>query len=166
MERLTNDISKLLEAAKQEIQDFVVGENEQILVVFSEFPSVVGMPYQIVLINDNQGAVRFCLRAWDKEYDLIRWKNGIYNLDRLRIIEKEHLLLSEELQGWKDYLSHLKTQELPNTLEEDRFIRLDGSDFELQIQTEEIKVHYKWGIAKKEIQLFAPLIEMASKHFI
>ncbi|MFK7908264.1 MAG: hypothetical protein AB8B69_24250 [Chitinophagales bacterium] len=164
-ERFSNSISKLQEAAKGEIQAFVIEEKEQVILAFLEFPSAVGNPYQIVLVENEESMMRFCFRVWDKKYDLIRWKNGIYNLDRLRIVVKEHLLSQEEMQRLKTYFAHLKTQELPNILENDAFIRLDGSDFELKIQTEEMGVHYKWGIATEDIQLFAPLIEMASKPF-
>jgi len=57
-------------------------------------------------------------------------------------------------------LAEIKAKVPPQNLDNKKAIVLDGSDWELKINTSKIDVCYKWTVAAKDIAIFVPLIEM------
>ena len=127
MEKLSNNITNLLKASQVEIEAFVITESDQIIVSFSEIPSVAGFPYKIAIIEDKNGNIRMESRQWDTEYDLNRWSNGIYNLDRLRIITKNKPLTYPQQEQLNTLLTDLSCKQLPKSINDDSAIVLDLS---------------------------------------
>jgi len=158
MERLSNDILILIKRAKTEINDFNIVIDKTI-VQFSEYPTIAGFPFSILVFKSKEGKVKSMLRQWDTAYDMKRWENGIYNLDRLRIITHTHEFLASEIEALNVELSSLENHRLPKDIANASAIAIDGSDFELVIQTKPV-INYKWSVATNKINLFIPLIEL------
>jgi len=159
METLSNDIMVLQERAKKEVKAFAVSIEETII-KFSEYPTIAGFPYSVLIIKSKETKVKSMLRQWDTAYDTKRWNNGIYNLDRLRIITHTHELLASETASLNVELCSLKDYKLPKSICNASPIALDGSDFELIIQTKPVSINYKWRVATNYINLFIPIIEL------
>jgi len=159
MEQFSNDIHELRARAREEVFSFDIKTDEKTIVLFSEFPLIKGFPYVIVLIENEKGEIRSAFRQWDTKYDCDRWKNGIYNLDRLRIITDEHFFSSSETKKIHGIISDIKDKELPDSLHNSEVVVLDGSEWRLKIETCNIQVDYKWEAATDDIQVFVPLIE-------
>ena len=154
------------DTAKLEIEHFELAPGEKIITYFSEFPSIAGFPYKIVFIQNPEGTLFSRFRQWDTEYDFTRWDKGIYNLDRLRILTEEKVLAGPDLENLKKNLLDLQTISLPQTLQNEKAIVLDGSDWAFGICFGTIEVNYQWKAAKEAIEIFVPIIELMQKqHF-
>lgn len=159
MEKLSNDIDELRKVSKMEIENFAISDNERMLMYFLEFPSIAGFPYKIVLIKEDSGNIRIAFRQWDTEYDGKRWSNGIYNLDRLRIMESGRYLSQAETEHFNHLILNLVGEELPKSINDKSALVLDGYNWEFGINYSGINVDYQWKVANTQIELFAPLIE-------
>jgi len=162
MEKLSNDIQDLKKRAKKEINAFTVALDKTII-RFSEYPTIAGFPFNILVFKSKENKIKSMLRQWDTSYDLERWNNGIYNLDRLRIITHTHELLATENMALNAELNILENRKLPKSICNTSAIALDGSDFDLIIQTELVFVNYKWRVATNDVNLFIPMIELMKK---
>ncbi|WP_400078144.1 hypothetical protein [Winogradskyella sp. R77965] len=158
MERLSNDINILRERARKEVNTFNAAIDKTIIRFF-EYPSIAGFPYCILIIRNKENKLISMFRQWDTAYDMQRWNNSIYNLDRLRIISHKHELLESEIITLNAELNSLENHKLPKTISDTSVTVLDGSDFELMIQSKIICKNYKWRVATDDIDLFIPLIE-------
>ncbi|MEM8887180.1 MAG: hypothetical protein AAGD28_04265 [Bacteroidota bacterium] len=159
MERITNDMQRLFEEARKEITDFSLAEGETMICSLYEYPAIVGQPYQMVLILDQHNKMRFSSRSWDRTYDLIRWKEGIYNLDRLRILEKDMLLIESQTKKLRTELEKIATKNLPQSLEKEGALVLDGSEWRLHINWNKLELNYEWKASNEGLAIFLPLIE-------
>ena len=160
MERLSNSYEELQKAAKRELENFSLKTGEKVIAYFSEFPSIAGFPFKIVLVENAEGAIYSSFRQWDTEYDFTRWSNGIYNLDRLRIITDRKFLSPSDTTCVKIWLMDMWRIELPETLQNDKAIVLDGADWTFGFHSDNLEVEYKWRAANADIELFVPWIEL------
>lgn len=159
MERITNDIQKLFEEARREITDFSLSEGEQIIYSLSEYPAIVDLPFQMVIIQDHMGKMKYSSRTWDRNYDLIRWKEGIYNLDRLRILSQDKQLSLDQAEKLLAELKKISKSSLADSLAKKGVIVLDGSEWELKLAYESLNRTFKWNTPNEQIEIFLPLIE-------
>lgn len=146
MERLTNNILDIFEQAKQEVSTLQLNQTEKVVICFSEFPPIKGNHYTCYLIEENQ-KYYYVKKQWDTEYDLVhkKWaEQGIYNLDRLRIVTKKKHLSSTQQNTLITYLKVLNEKELPVSIHNQNAIVLDGSTYYLQIQHQQTICDYQW----------------------
>jgi hypothetical protein len=107
---------------------------------------------------------RLIQKIWDSEYDCKRFSSGIYNLDRLCIKTKSvQLSAGQEIQC-KNLLDDITT--VPEQLEREGYIVLDGIDYELTIKNNYVDKEYKWRIPTNDIRLFAPLIDFLTTKIV
>lgn len=97
MERFSNNINTVINEAEIEIENFNLKDGEKIIAYFSETPTIKGFPYKIILAENSDGIIHSRFRQWDTTYNFTQWTNGIYNLDRLKIIIDKKIL-SEQIQ--------------------------------------------------------------------
>lgn len=127
MEKFSNSTEALMNEAKIEIENFDIKDGEKIIAYFFEIPTIKGFPYKIILVENYEGIIYSRFRQWDTKYDFARWTNGIYNLDRMRIIVEENILSETESALLKEYLSQLGKIQLPEDINKENVILLDGS---------------------------------------
>lgn len=160
MERISNSLEELRKSAKFEIENFDLKPEEKVIAYFSEFPSIAGFPYKIVLVESDNGTIFSKFRQWDTKYDFDRWDQGIYNLDRLRILSETKILSESDTNIFRKWLFELDSEELPQSIKDEKAIVLDGSDWEFGICLENTKVDYQWKAVTNAIDLFVPIIEL------
>lgn len=160
MERITSDIHTLLNEAKLEVDNFVLAENENLIAYFSEYPSISGFPFRIACVEKTDGTVHSRFRQWDTEYDFTRWENGVYNLDRLRIISDEKVLSALDQEKLVHFFRKLEEIQLPQSLKDENALVLDGSDWSLGLKYGTLEINYSWKVATTDLALFVPLIEL------
>ena len=165
MERFTNDPLKVIAKAKIELKSQRQPERERVICYFSQFPDIGGKAYQISLIESADAQINAQIQFWDMAYDFKRWQNGIYNLDRLCILRDEKPLSPSEIENLLKIFESLKSNEIPETLHDNDAIFLDGCDWALGIDYGQIQVQFSWRAAKKEIEMFVPLIELMRHMF-
>ncbi len=165
MERLSNNNTELISSAKLEIQSFELAPEEKIIAYFSEFHLIVGFPYKIALIEDQHGNIRSSFRQWDTAYDLKRWHNGIYNLDRLRIITDEKSLAEPDLRILKQLLMDLENETLPQSIQSEGGIVIHGYEWQFGIDFNNAKINYQWTAATDDIELFVSIIEFIKNQY-
>lgn len=158
-ERITSNKEALIEKAQKEIDAFTI-KQENILCYFSELPSIAGFPFKIIVFQNKEGEFHSQFRQWDTAYDFDRWHLGVYNLDRLRIIEQEIQLSAKQQQNLHQILKNLSSQQLPTSIDKKNVITLDVSEFKLGIHLPNLQGDYTWRVATKEIELFIPLIDL------
>lgn len=160
MERISSDIHALLNEAKFEVENFELGDDEKLIAYFSEFPSIAGFPFRIVFIQKADGTVHSRFRQWDTAYDYKRWDNGVYNLDRLRIITEQKVLSTSEKEILKQCLLKLEGIQLPLSIKDEKALVLDGSDWKFGINHGSIKVDFAWKAATNDLDLFVSIIAL------
>ncbi len=137
MERFTNNRDKFLNQIKLELLEY---ENEE---DWKEIFSYVELPYFLryawsynLSINSKTSKYKLTRKEWNAEYDLNRFKNGVYNLDRLAIKEKEIALSSTDT----NYFHSINW----NTISIVKFegIILDGLICELRIANEKKSINW------------------------
>lgn len=163
MERISNNIDKLRNSARFEIENFALKPEEKVIAYFSEFPSIAGFPFKIVLIENQTGVVHSKFRQWDTEYDFNRWDNGIYNLDRLRILSEEKVLSKQDTANLKKWLWEFEGKNIPLSIQNDKALVLDGSEWKFGICFGNYEIDYRWTAATDDIELFIPIIELMKK---
>lgn len=166
MERFSNSTDVLMNEAKIEIENFDLKNGEKIIAYFSEIPIIKGFPYKIVLIENADGTVDSRFRQWDTEYDFTRWDNGIYNLDRLRIITDEKLLSEIDTTLLKEQLIKLEQIELPKNIQNEKALTLDPSIWKFGFILKNKNIDYTWKAATEDINLFVPIIELMRKQYL
>lgn len=157
---ISNNIYELRESARLEIENFELKPGEKVITHFSEFPSIAGFPFGMVLIEKSDGTIYSSFRQWDTEYDLIRWNNGIYNLDRLRIITDKKNIIESDQENLKNWILKLEKTNLPQSIQNEKALVLDGSDWKFGICFENSNIDYKWKVSTDAIELFVPIIEL------
>lgn len=157
MEKFTNSTFDLYESAHSELLEFSQNVDNQIVITYAEFPSFDN-PFVIHLQMDKNEQFVLVKKMWDKIYDFQRFPLGLYNLDRLRIIE--HQLELNKIQRIKflEIIQQLTSTDLPQKLEDESWIVLDGVEYLLDIQTLIINKKYTWRIANENISIFQSLI--------
>lgn len=165
MERISNSMEALMNAAETEIESFDLKPGEKIIAYFSRIPSLAGFPYKIILTENSEGTIRSAFRQWDSAYDLSRWPLGIYNLDRLRIITDEKRLPDTDTAILKEELSRLEQIQLPESIQNEKAIVLDGSEWKFGVSLASKKVDYTWRASTEDIDLFVPVIELMRKQY-
>ena len=163
MEQLSNNIHCLMAKAIEEVSIVALKEDEKLIISLSEFPAIAGFPFKVILIQDQQGTIKSYFKQWDAQYDMNRWKLGIYNLDRLRIITDSYCFSESEKEKLEIILSNIKSKKLPKDLQNYNAIPLDSSDWQLKIATNEIDVNYTWKVAIEDIAIFIPLIVLIAR---
>lgn len=159
LEQLSNNFNDLRRRAEKEVEDIQLNAGDTVLVYFSKFPSIAGFPFRIALIQTIEGELRHKVRTWDTAYDMKRWKNGIYNLGRLRIICEEKSLSAQNSAKIENILDEIAIKELPKNLHNSQGILLDSSEWKLGISTTNLNAEYSWRAANRHIEIFEPLIE-------
>ncbi len=159
MEKLTNNIHELLKTGTQEIKLFNLAKGDKIILYFSEIHPIKGFPYKNIIIEDKNGNLSSNFRQWDSAYDFKRWKNGIYNLDRLRIITDKKQFSENEKENLAEKIAELKKYQLPKNISKEKALILDNSLFKFGINYSNIKINYQWKAATGDVNLIIPLIE-------
>ncbi|MGD1843259.1 MAG: hypothetical protein ACFB0B_20555 [Thermonemataceae bacterium] len=147
MPQLTNNIDKLLVVARQEIEAFKIPSEERVLVYYSFFPALVGMPFKIIVTENIHNGIRSRLRQWDSAYKLSNWHLGIYRLDNLRIITEAQTLSTSDTKVLLKELERLQAMPLPDVLPKANGIVLDGVQCTLGIYYQKLQVDYLWEMS-------------------
>ncbi len=166
MERFSNSTEALMNEAEIEIGKFDLRDGEKILAYFSEIPTIKGFPYKIILVENYEGIIYSRFRQWDTAYNFTQWSNGIYNLDRLRIIVDENVLSKTEYTLLKEHLSELEKIKLPESINKEKAIILDGSLWKFGFILKNKNIDYTWRAATEDINLFAPLIDLMREKYL
>lgn len=165
MEKISNSTTALMKAAETEIENFGLKPGEKIIAYFSRIPSLGGFPYKIILAENSDGTIRSAFRQWDSAYDFSRWTLEIYNLDRLRIITDEKMLADTDAAILKEELSRLDQIQLPESIQKEKAIVLDGSEWKFGVSMPGKNVDYTWRASTEDIDLFVPIIELMRKQY-
>lgn len=97
MERLTNNRDKFLNQIKSELLEYENKEEWKEIFSYVELPFFLSYAWSYNWsINLKTLKYRLKRKEWNADYDLSRFNNGIYNLDRLAITEKEILINSTD----------------------------------------------------------------------
>jgi hypothetical protein len=157
MEKFTNSTSVLVESAQNELLDFPKNIDNQIVITYAEFPHFQNA-FAVHLQMEKNGQILLVKKIWDKLFDLQRFPLGLYNLDRLKIVENEFRLNEIQKEDFLEIIQQLKSVDLPQKLEDEGWIVLDGVEYLLDIQLLSIHQKYTWRIANKNIEVFQSLI--------
>ena len=157
MERLSNSYQELINQVRQEFQAVELNDHEYLLISYSEIPWFPGGQFCISVISTTKNNhLRLVKQMWDSEYDLNRFSSGVYNLDRL-CIKKTAGEISETQQNLLINIINSISQ-LPDTLNDESYITLDGIDYQLTLNTPNANKEYQWKVATKDINNFELLI--------
>lgn len=133
MERFTNNRNEFLNQIKLELLEY---ENEE---DWKEIFSYVELPFFLRYawsynwsINVKTSKYKLSRKEWNAEYDLNRFDKGVYNLDRLAIIEKEIPIIRND----EKYFSSIDWDTIKNV--EFKGIVLDGLICELRIASKKV----------------------------
>ena len=139
MEKLTNDRNKFLNQIKLELLEYEVEENWKEVFTYVEVPFFLQYAFSYNWSVDSANSkYRLKRREWKAKYDHSRFDKGIYNLNRLAIVEKEILINSID----ERYFNSIDWNKI-NTVEFKGII-LDGLDCEFQMK--DIKKSFSWNI--------------------
>jgi hypothetical protein len=158
MERLTNRYSDLYREVKDELSILDIDKTEECITTYSEIPSFPGGQFSLFLVRVNLGqTLKLIKKHWDNEYDLKRFSSGIFNLDRLCIKTTTIKFSSKQQHQYDRIIDNILT--IPETLDSDGYVTLDGTDYELKINTQKINKKYNWKMPTNEITFLKPLID-------
>lgn len=166
MEIFSNDIQALMNAVEIEIENFNLKDGEKIIAYFSEIPTIKGFPYKIVLVESSDGIIHSEFRQWDTAYNFTQWTNGIYNLDRLRIIIDKKILSETDTAILKKQFSKLEQIKLPNSIRDEKAIILDGSTWKFGVSLLNKNFDYTWKATTGDINLFESVIELIRRQYL
>ena len=142
MERFTNDRNQFVEAIENELMEYEEQKDLEHLFTYVQVPFFLRYAFSYALWFDKNNSKYFLKRKeWNAKYDHSRFDKGIYNLDRVAIIEKEISLNEKD----KAYFDEIEWQLLDNV--EIEGIVLDGLTCKLKIGKEN-KV-LEWNIDGK-----------------
>ena len=165
MERISNDIKAVMEAAEAEIENFDLQYGEKIIAYFSQIPPIKGFPYKIILVEDADGIIYSGFRQWDTAYNFSQWENGVYNLDRLRIITDKTMLSETDTVLLKKELLKLEQISLPESIQNEKALILDASEWKFGVSLANKNIDYTWKSPTEDIKLFVPIIELLRKQY-
>lgn len=141
-----------------ELSNLHLNDNEQCVAYYSELPWFPKGQFSISLIRSfSEDKYKLLVKEWDYKYDCNRFSTGVFNLDRLCIHEKE-LYLSEEQK--EQIEKTLDLPDIPDTIDAQGYIILDGTDYTLNINTGKLNKKYIWKIPSENIRIFVPLINL------
>lgn len=166
MERFSNRIEAVIHEAENEIGNFDLKDGEKTIAYLSELPSISGFPYKIILVQNSDGTICSRFRQWDTAYNVKQWTSGIYNLDRLRIITEEKIFSEADTTILKEEMLKLENIRLPESIQNEKSIILDGSEWKFGIILADKNIEYTWRAATEEIDLFIPIIELMRKKYL
>jgi len=157
MERFSNNYIDVHNEVKTELSDIELTPEESCVTKYMEMPWFPGNQFAIYIIRDDiKKNYRVTKKSWDSKYDTERFSTRVFNLDRL-CIQTHNFQLSEEKQiECKTLLKSITN--LPETLQDEGYIVLDGINYELKIKTDYADKLYNWKIANDNIRHFTPLI--------
>lgn len=90
MERFTNNRDEFLKQIKSELLQFENREGWKEIFAYVELPFFLRYAWSYNWsVNTKTSRFKLTGKEWNAEYDLNRFDNGVYNLDRLAIKEKE-----------------------------------------------------------------------------
>ena len=157
MERLSNKYSDLHNELKVELASLDLDTNEQCAIKYSEIPWFPGGPLSLSIVEDKfTNVYKLIEKTWDNEYDLKRFSTGVFNLDRLCIRTRSIQISVEKQKECQNLIRNISF--VPETLERQDYIMLDGIDYELAITTNAIDKNFKWKLATDDIKYFETLI--------
>lgn len=158
-EQFSNDYLALYAAAEKELIPKGLKEGEKELIVLSRFPAVNGCWFSIAIIEKEDGQIYSSFKLWDKYFDLDRWRTGIFNLSRLRIVSETHHYSEAEKESLWDMISILSQTKLPENVDSKEGFVLDGCPSRLHIHLPNVVANYEWNLPSTEFELFAPFID-------
>lgn len=142
MEKFTNDRNKFIEQIKIELLDFENQENWISKFQYVEIPFFLFYAYSVdISINMQSDMLKMRMKNWEANYNLSRFQLGIYNLDRLAILERNIILK----QKTSDFFRRIKYEQLK--IIDFKGIILDGLTCELIVM--DTNQHLKWNIDKE-----------------
>lgn len=90
MEKFTNNRDEFINKIKSELLEYEKGEKWKEIFSYAELPYFLNYAWSYNwAINLTTSKYRLKRKEWNAAYDLSRFENGIYNLDRLAIRETE-----------------------------------------------------------------------------
>jgi len=96
MERFTNNIQEFIDQIKLELSGYELKDNYEYVYTYVEISQLLIYAYSYICVVDKVNSTCFLIRKeWNAMYDHSRFNKGIYNLDRLAIVEKEIEFKSE-----------------------------------------------------------------------
>lgn len=158
-EQFSTDYLALYAAAEKELIPKGLKEGERELIVLSRYPAVNGCWFSIAIIEKEDGQIYSSFKLWDKYFDLDRWRTGIYNLSRLRIISETHNYSEAEKESFWDLISILSQSELPENVDSKEVFVLDGCPSRIQFHLSHLNADFAWNVPSVEFELFAPIVE-------
>lgn len=157
MEKFSNEYADLHKELKVELSSLELNEGEQYIVKYSEIPWFPHGQFAIFLVeNKFTHHYKLIEKTWDSEYDRERFSTGVFNLDRLCIRTRDIQIPFDKQKECQDLIQSLSF--IPETLESQGYIILDGIEYELAINTNSISKKYKWKKATDDIKYFESLI--------
>jgi hypothetical protein len=165
MERLTNQYSELIKEVEKELYTLDITTNDKCIISYSEIPWFPGGQFSLTLIKQYLNKTfRLVQKSWDSDFDCKRFSSGVYNLDRLCIKTRSIEFPDNDQKKCENLINDIKV--VPNKLEKEGYIILDGIDYKLTIKSNHVDKSYKWKIATNDIQLFTPLIDFLKNKIV
>jgi hypothetical protein len=94
-ERLTNDMTRFTTQVKKELIAPIRHAGNTTQAVYCEVICLMRNYFAIHYVTGNEN--KLCLRTWNSHYDMDRFSNGLYNLDRPAIVQKDIPLTSQQV---------------------------------------------------------------------
>ncbi len=139
MERFTNNGEEFINQIKSELLEYELEEGWNEIFTYLEIPYFLGYAFSYNWsVNSKKEKYRLKRKEWNAEYDHSRFDKGIYNLDRLAVIEKEIRINSKDEINFKS----IEWDAIDKV--EFKGIVLDGLMCELQVH--ENGKSFKWNI--------------------
>lgn len=158
MERFSNNYQDLIDQVKQELLTVHLNGKEKVVVNYLQIPSFPDGHFSVFLIvNPEDNQFRIVRNRWDNEYDIERFSSRVYNLDRLCIKSESFDLSPDQQETMTNIINSI--EKLPDTLERQDCIVLDGINYELILKTDRFDKKYEWKIPTEDICYFETLIK-------
>ena len=157
MEKFSNKYSELHNRLKVELSTLDLALNEKCVVKYLEMPWFSGRQFSLCLVKNNSNQTyKLIEKMWDNKFDSDRFSTGIFNLDRLCVRTRAILISREKQEEYEKIIQNIPF--IPETLERQNYIILDGIEYELTINIGMIDKNYKWKLATDDYKYFEPLI--------
>ena len=153
MEKFTNNRDDYLNQIKTELLKYDLTENWKEIFIYAEIPFFLRYAFSYNWsVNSNSSKYRLKRKEWNAEYDHSRFNKGIYNLDRLAIVETEIQVNPEDQR----FLASIEWNKVGTTKFEG--IVLDGLVCELKIKKQ--KKSLNWNIDDEMNKELADLVKL------
>jgi len=154
MELLSNDMSKIWQRAREELSE----RCSNTWVFYTEIPHFHN-EFSIFVEEDESNHFKMVTRFWDKIYDLKKYQQlGILNLDRLRIVEKTLFFSEKQNERFLELLKILQSKGLPERMEDEDILVLDGCEYKLYFSNPLIQKEYRWRIANRNYAVIEGIV--------